>query len=155
MDIIRGILLAFVRTREVGVSSRNVVSRTFPHFSQSMLTPMIRKKRGPRTLPWGTPAVTLMEEDISPSRRTCCVRLVRNECTQLEHCLIKLIASEKKVYSRIHIRIRHPIFAIRIVFVTWCIRSSPTNYRPRNSFFWVVAKFCYQVRNLVAKLILW
>ena len=25
-----------------------------------------------------------------------------------------------------HIRIRHPIFAIRIVFVTWCIRSSPT-----------------------------
>ena len=40
MDIICGILLAFVRTREVGVSSRNVVSRTFPHFSQSMLTPM-------------------------------------------------------------------------------------------------------------------
>ena len=30
----------FVWTREVGVSSRNVVSRTFPHFSQSMLTPM-------------------------------------------------------------------------------------------------------------------
>ena len=27
--------------------------------------------------------------------------------------------------------------------------------RPRNSFFWVVAKFCYQVQNLVAKLILW
>ena len=25
-----------MRTREVGVSSRNVVSRTFPHFSQSM-----------------------------------------------------------------------------------------------------------------------
>ena len=25
---------------EVGVSSRNVVSRTFPQFSQSMLTPM-------------------------------------------------------------------------------------------------------------------
>ena len=46
----------------------------------------------------------------------------------LEPCLIKLIASEKKVYSRIHIRIRHPIFAIRIVFVTWCIRSSPTVY---------------------------
>ena len=40
MDIICGILLAFVRTREVGVSSRNVVSRSFPHFSQSMLTPM-------------------------------------------------------------------------------------------------------------------
>ena len=35
-----GILLVFVHTREVGVSSRNVVSRTFPHFSQSMLTPM-------------------------------------------------------------------------------------------------------------------
>ena len=33
-------MLAFVRTREVGVSLRNVVSRTFPHFSQSMLTPM-------------------------------------------------------------------------------------------------------------------
>ena len=41
VDIICGILLAFVRTREVGVSSRNVVSRSFPHFSQSMLTPMI------------------------------------------------------------------------------------------------------------------
>ena len=35
-----GNLLAFVHTREVGVSLRNVVSRTFPHFSQSMLTPM-------------------------------------------------------------------------------------------------------------------
>ena len=33
-------LVAFVRTREVGVSSRNVVSRTFPNCSQSMLTPM-------------------------------------------------------------------------------------------------------------------
>ena len=40
VDIICGILLAFVRTREVGVGSRNVVSRTFPHLSQSMLTPM-------------------------------------------------------------------------------------------------------------------
>ena len=30
----------FVCTSKVGVSSRNVVSRTFPHFSQSMLTPM-------------------------------------------------------------------------------------------------------------------
>ena len=29
-----------MRAREVGVSSRNVVLRTFPHFSQSMLTPM-------------------------------------------------------------------------------------------------------------------
>ena len=29
-------------TREVGVSSRNVVLRTFPHFSQSMLTPMLK-----------------------------------------------------------------------------------------------------------------
>ena len=29
-----------MRTREVGVSSRNVVSRTLSHFSQSMLTPM-------------------------------------------------------------------------------------------------------------------
>ena len=35
-----GILLAFVHAREVGVSSRNLVSRTFPQFSQSMLTPM-------------------------------------------------------------------------------------------------------------------
>ena len=32
----------------------------------------------------------------------------------------------ESLYSRIHIRIRHPVFAIRIVFVTWCIRSSPT-----------------------------
>ena len=29
-----------MRKREVGASSQNVVSRTFPHFSQSMLTPM-------------------------------------------------------------------------------------------------------------------
>ena len=36
-----GILFTFVRKREVGVSSRNIVSRTFPHFSQSMLTPML------------------------------------------------------------------------------------------------------------------
>ena len=34
------ILSALVRAREVGVSSRNVVSRTFPHFYQSMLTAM-------------------------------------------------------------------------------------------------------------------
>ncbi len=39
-----------------------------------------------RTLPWETPEVTLMEEDILPSRRTCCVRLVRNECTLLSAC---------------------------------------------------------------------
>ena len=45
VDIICGILLAFVRTRDVGVSSRNVVSRTFPHFSQSMLTPMLLEQR--------------------------------------------------------------------------------------------------------------
>ena len=45
--ILCGILLAFVRTREVGVSSRNVVSRTFPHFSQSMLTPMRMKMSNP------------------------------------------------------------------------------------------------------------
>ena len=35
---------------------------------------------GPRTLSWGTPEVTLMEEDILPSRRTCFVRLDKNEC---------------------------------------------------------------------------
>ena len=34
------ILLAFLHAREVGVSSRNLVSRTFPQFFQSMLTPM-------------------------------------------------------------------------------------------------------------------
>ena len=32
------------------------------------------------------------------------------------------------MYSRIHTRIRHPVFAIRIVFVTWCIRSSPSEH---------------------------
>ena len=42
--------------------------------------------------------------------------------------LIKL-ASEKKVYSRIHIRIRHPIFGIRIV--TWCIHSNPSINYPK------------------------
>ena len=50
VDIICGVLLAFVRTREVGVSSLNVVSRTFPHFSQSMLTPAwylhVSKRKG-------------------------------------------------------------------------------------------------------------
>ena len=35
-----GILLGFVNAREVGVSSRNLVSRTFPQFFKSMLTPM-------------------------------------------------------------------------------------------------------------------
>ena len=35
-----GILLAFVHAHDVGMSSRNLVSRTFPQFSQSMLTPM-------------------------------------------------------------------------------------------------------------------
>ena len=48
------------------------------------------------------------------------------------HSRIPLIecASEysESLYSRIHIRIRHPVFAIRIVFVTWCIRSSPKLY---------------------------
>ena len=32
------------------------------------------------------------------------------------------------MYSRIHISIRHPVFVIRIVFVTWCICSSPSNH---------------------------
>ena len=41
------------------------------------------------------------------------------------------------MYSRIHIRIRHPVFAIRIVFVTWCIRSSPS----RNATFFVAYLF--------------
>ena len=35
-----GILLEFVRALKVGVSSRNLVSRTFPQFFQSMLTAM-------------------------------------------------------------------------------------------------------------------
>ena len=61
----------------------------------------------------------------------------------LEHCLIKLIASEKKVYSRIHIRIRHPIFAIRIVFVTWCIR-----YSPRHNSKKIFDRFPYKLSQL-------
>ena len=48
----------------------------------------------------------------------------------LLHSRIPLIecASEysESLYSRIHIRIRHSVFAIRIVFVTWCIHSSPS-----------------------------
>ena len=37
------------------------------------------------------------------------------------------LASEKKcIREYIYIRIRHPVFAIRIVFVTCCIRSSPS-----------------------------
>ena len=50
----------------------------------------------------------------------------------LLHSRIPLIecASEysDSLYSRIHIRIRHPVFAIQIVFVTWCIRSSPSKH---------------------------
>ena len=65
----------------------------------------------------------------------------------LEHCLIKLIASEKKVYSRIHIRIRHPIFAIRIVFVTWCIRSSPNIYTCQIIQHVIVRTFAYLCRS--------
>ena len=30
--------------------------------------------------------MTLMGEEVLPSRRTCCVRLERNECTQLSAC---------------------------------------------------------------------
>ena len=30
--------------------------------------------------------MTLMGEEVLPSRRTCCVRLERNECTQLSDC---------------------------------------------------------------------
>ena len=37
------------------------------------------------------------------------------------------LASEKKCIRDTY-RIRHPVFAIRIVFVTWCIRSSPIPY---------------------------
>ncbi len=33
-----------------------------------------------------TPEVTLMEEDILPSRRTCCVQLDKNECIQMSAC---------------------------------------------------------------------
>ena len=41
---------------------------------------------GPNTLPWGTPEVTLMEDDVLPSMRTCCVRLVRNDCIKCSAC---------------------------------------------------------------------
>ena len=41
---------------------------------------------GPNTLPWGTPEVTLKEDDVLPSRRTCCVRLVRNDFIQCSAC---------------------------------------------------------------------
>ena len=40
--VIDGVLLALVRAHcEVGMSSRNVVSRTFPQFFPSRLTPML------------------------------------------------------------------------------------------------------------------
>ena len=42
-----GILLEFVRAREVGVSSRNVVSRTFPHFSEASEADNIYKNPPP------------------------------------------------------------------------------------------------------------
>ena len=40
----------------------------------------IRKRIGPSTLIWTTPEVTLVEDAVFPSRRTCCVRFVRNDC---------------------------------------------------------------------------
>ena len=46
----------------------------------------IRKRVGPGTLLLGTPEVTLMKAEVLPSRRTCCVRLERNDCIQLSVC---------------------------------------------------------------------
>ena len=67
-------------------SAKRLTVELFLNIVREVINVDIRKRRGPRTLPWGTPEVTLMEEDILPSRRTCCVRLVRNECTQLSAC---------------------------------------------------------------------
>ena len=58
------------------------------------------------------------------------------------------VPSGGKVYSRIHIRIHHSVHAIRIVFVTWCIRSSPSMDSPLllnasrevNTYFMVITK---------------
>ena len=53
----------------------------------------------------------------------------RSSLLLLHSCILLIeCASEysESLYSRIHICIRHPVFAIRIVFVTWCIRSSPS-----------------------------
>ena len=42
----------------------------------------IRKRMGFRTEPWGTPDVTLMEDDRMPFMVTCCERPDRNEVNQ-------------------------------------------------------------------------
>ena len=39
--------------------------------------------------------------------------------------------------------------------LTHNVRGKELRCRPRNSFFLVVAKFCYQVQDRVEKLILW
>ena len=61
------------------------------------------------------------------------INLVCDELFLWRSCFNRNCASKysESLYSRIHIRIRHPVFAIRIVFVTWCIRSSPTSYKEK------------------------
>ena len=41
-----------------------------------------KKRRGPRTVPWGTPEVTGTESEEEPSRRTRWVLFVRNAVSQ-------------------------------------------------------------------------
>ena len=42
----------------------------------------MRKKRGPNTVPWGTPERTGRGSDDWPSTTTCCVRFWRNDADQ-------------------------------------------------------------------------
>ena len=39
----------------------------------------VRNRRGPRTVPWGTPERTGAGEDLAPSTSTVCMRLERND----------------------------------------------------------------------------
>ena len=76
--------------------------------------------------PKQSPSYVYVTHMYLPNKRSS---LLLHSCIPVIEC-----ASEysESLYSRIHIRIRHPVFTIRIVFVTWCIRSSPTKHRFQN-----------------------
>ena len=40
----------------------------------------VKKRRGPRTIPWGTPDRTAAENNSVPSSATCCFLSVRKDC---------------------------------------------------------------------------
>ena len=54
----------------------------------------IKKRRGPRTDPWGTPEVALHADDFSPFRTTYCFLFIR-----YEHIHLRMYGSRSKILS--------------------------------------------------------